>query len=69
MGWNRSKSGLFRDDKFNMKTIPNKVIISFSLLDPGGQDTFDFAPRSDSVELTARAVSGVYLLTSGSSTY
>lgn len=66
MGWNRSKS---RDDKFNMKTIPNKVVISFSFLDPGGQDTFDFAPRSDSVELTARAVSGVYFLTSGSSTY
>ena len=28
-------------------------------LDPGGQDMFDFPPKSDSVELTAKAVSNI----------
>ena len=32
-------------------------ILSLLSVDPVGQDTFDFPPKSDSVELTARAVS------------
>ena len=31
--------------------------MSLQFLDPTGQDTLDFPPKSDSVELTARAVS------------
>ena len=45
---------------YKIITVSHKETLLFSFQDPGGQDTFDFPPRSDSVELTARAVSGVY---------
>ena len=53
---------MFRGNVIKIITtrISNKVTLLFSFLGPVGQDTFDFPPRSDSVELTARAVSGVY---------
>ena len=57
---NRLSGLMFRGNAFNMNRISKKVTLLFLFLDPVGQDTFDFPPRSDSVELTARAVSGVY---------